>query len=53
LTIAYLSQVKESIKVTKQQALEFKRNNKLDLAKRALVRVKIMTAEVEEAEAAM
>jgi hypothetical protein len=42
--------VKQAIPATKQQALEFKKRGQLELAKKALVRVKLMTAEVEEVE---
>jgi hypothetical protein len=50
---AYLQQVKGGIVAAKAQALEFKKLGRLDLAKQALVRVKLMTQEVEEAEASM
>ena len=46
----YIQQVKKSIVETKKMAIEFKHAQKLDLAKRAMTRIKLMTAEVEEVE---
>lgn len=46
----YLRLVKDSITKTKGIALAFKKGNRLDLAKKALVRVKMMTSEVDEVE---
>ena len=40
--------MQESIIKTKSLALTFKNAGRLDLAKQALVRVKVMTAEVDE-----
>ena len=48
---AYLAQVRQAITDTKSMAVQFKRGNKLDLAKRALARIKIMQDEVDEAAA--
>jgi hypothetical protein len=47
----YLSQVKVAIQDTKTVAVAFKKHGKMDLAKQAMTRIKIMTAEVEEVEA--
>ncbi|KAJ3328667.1 hypothetical protein HDU91_004051, partial [Kappamyces sp. JEL0680] len=49
----YVKQVKESIAKTKATALEFKKQGKLELAKQAMVRIKLMSAEVEEVEAGL
>lgn len=46
----YISQVKKAISETKDVALVFKKHNRLDLAKIAIVRIKIMTDEVNEVE---
>jgi hypothetical protein len=46
----YLSQVKASIASVKKIALVFKRSGKMDLAKSALNRIKIMESEVSQAE---
>ncbi|KAL2914184.1 hypothetical protein HK105_206275 [Polyrhizophydium stewartii] len=48
----YIGQVKASIAETKKAALDFKRAGRIDLAKQALMRMKLMTAEVEEVEQA-
>ncbi|KAI9343533.1 hypothetical protein BDR26DRAFT_858272 [Obelidium mucronatum] len=54
LTITkYLETVKESIVATKKIALVFKSNGKIELARQALLRVKMMTDEVTETEAAI
>ncbi len=45
-----MNTVKKSIVETKKQALDFKKRGKVEMARKALVRVKLMTAEVEEAE---
>jgi hypothetical protein len=45
--------VKQSIVETKKWALVFRKGNRLDLAKAALARIKIMEEEVGEAEAAL
>lgn len=47
---AYINQVKNAIQTTKKQAVEFKKRGNMELAKKAMVRVKLMTAEVEEVE---
>ncbi|KAJ3217457.1 Coiled-coil and C2 domain-containing protein 1B [Dinochytrium kinnereticum] len=49
----YIASVKASIATSKKQAISFKAMNKMDLAKQALKRVKLMTEEVEEVEQAM
>lgn len=49
----YLAEVKKRIEREKQLALLFKKHQRLDLAKAALARKKIMQDEVDEAEAAM
>ncbi|KAI8837334.1 hypothetical protein BC829DRAFT_405150 [Chytridium lagenaria] len=49
----YIASVKTSIAATKKQAVSFKNANKMELAKMALKRVKMMTEEVEEVEQAM
>ena len=46
----YLRQLKESIEETKSAALHFKRAGRLDLAKTALKRVKLMQEEIATAE---
>ncbi|KAJ3325412.1 Coiled-coil and C2 domain-containing protein 1B [Boothiomyces sp. JEL0866] len=46
----YLKQVKEAIALSKQQALHFKKIGRMDLAGQAMVRFKLMTAEVKEVE---
>ncbi|KAJ3392921.1 Coiled-coil and C2 domain-containing protein 1B [Entophlyctis sp. JEL0112] len=54
LTIAdYITSVKSCIAKTKIQALAFKKAGKLDLAKQALSRLKIMNEEVQEVETAI
>ncbi|KAJ3261279.1 Coiled-coil and C2 domain-containing protein 1B [Chytriomyces hyalinus] len=50
---AYIANVKSSIAVTKKHALLFKTNNKIELAKQAMVRIKAMTEEVAEVEQAI
>ena len=50
LLIVYLSQVKDSIAATRKQALQFKKLNRLDYANRAMIRLKLMSEEVAEAE---
>ncbi|TPX52832.1 hypothetical protein SeMB42_g01158 [Synchytrium endobioticum] len=47
---AYIAQVKESIKSTRAQAVAFKKGGRVDLAKKALIRVHIMENEVKEVE---
>lgn len=47
----YLGQVKAAILATKTIAVVFKKNGRIELAKQAMSRIKIMTAEVEEVEA--
>ena len=47
----YLGQVKAAIQATKTVAVVFKKHSKIELAKQAMSRIKIMTAEVEEVEA--
>ncbi|KAH6568997.1 hypothetical protein BASA50_000445 [Batrachochytrium salamandrivorans] len=49
----YLAQVKACIATSRTTAIEFKRAGKMDLAKQALTRIKLMTAEVEEVEQAI
>ncbi|KAJ3272381.1 Coiled-coil and C2 domain-containing protein 1B [Terramyces sp. JEL0728] len=46
----YLKQVKDAMALSKQQALHFKKIGKMDLASQALVRLKLMAAEVKEVE---
>jgi hypothetical protein len=48
--IGYIAQVKQAIVANKQLALQFKKAGRMDLAKQALVRVKLMSQEVEEVE---
>ncbi|KAJ2993250.1 hypothetical protein HDV02_002562 [Globomyces sp. JEL0801] len=48
----YCKSVKEAMVVAKENALEFKKRGKLDLAKQALTRLKLMTSEMAEVEAA-
>jgi hypothetical protein len=48
----YIAQVKKATETVKKMALDFRRLGRMDLAKRALEHVKIMTAEVAEVEAA-
>ena len=50
LLIVYLSQVKDSIAATRKQAIQFKKLNRLDYANRAMIRLKLMSEEVAEAE---
>lgn len=50
---SYLQTVRRRIDREKQLALIFKKHNRLDLAKAALTRKKIMQDEVDEAEAAI
>ncbi|KAJ3138774.1 Coiled-coil and C2 domain-containing protein 1B [Physocladia obscura] len=50
---AYIASVKTCIATTKKQAFAFKDAGKLELTKQALTRIKIMTDEVQEVEAAM
>lgn len=49
----YVIKVKEAITSTKSAALTFKRAGRVEVAKQALMRVKIMTGEVEEVEQAI
>ncbi len=44
----YVSQVEESIEWTKKMALSFKKAGRIDEARKAMIRVKLMTQEVEE-----
>ncbi len=46
----YLAMVKKDIEEAKNAALQFKKIGNLDLANRALIRLKLMKAEVSEAE---
>ena len=46
----YISMVKDSIQKTKAMALQFKKLDRLELAKQAITRIKIMTVEVAEVE---
>ncbi|EGF81497.1 hypothetical protein BATDEDRAFT_34789 [Batrachochytrium dendrobatidis JAM81] len=50
---SYVAQVKTSITTTRTAAMEFKRAGRMDLVKQALIRVKLMTAEMEEVEQSM
>lgn len=50
INLGYIKQVKQSIIETKEMALIFKQASKLDLAKHAVVRIKLMTEEVAEVE---
>ncbi|KAL7754268.1 hypothetical protein RI367_000249 [Sorochytrium milnesiophthora] len=45
---AYSKQLESAIKVARQHALTFKRNERLDLAKRALARTQLMQKEIDE-----
>ncbi|KAJ3036005.1 Coiled-coil and C2 domain-containing protein 1B [Rhizophlyctis rosea] len=49
----YIKKVKEAITSTKSAALTFKKAGKLELAKQAMTRIKLMTDEVEEVEREM
>lgn len=49
----YLQNTRKRLERDRQLALIFKKHNRLDLAKGALTRKKIMQDEIEEAEAAM
>jgi hypothetical protein len=50
---SYLNSVQKRMEQDRQLAITFKKFNRLDLAKAALVRKKIMQDELEEARAAM
>jgi hypothetical protein len=50
---SYLNSVQKRMEQDRQLAIVFKKFNRLDLAKAALVRKKIMQDELEEAKAAM
>jgi hypothetical protein len=50
---AYIENVKTAVADTKKMALAFKRGGKMELAKMALMRVKVMNDEVAEVEAAI
>lgn len=47
---SYLMQVKKAIEFEKERALKYKAANSMDLAKKALLRVKMMQQEVDEVE---
>lgn len=51
--LGYVAQVKGTTAAVKKLALDFRRLNRMDLAKRALQHVKIMSDEVAEVENAM
>jgi hypothetical protein len=46
----YLLEVKDAIQKTKVMALAFKKHARLELARQAMTRIKIMTSEVQEVE---
>lgn len=49
----YLKDVEKRMEQDRRLAIVFKKNNRLDLAKAALTRKKIMQSEIDEARAAM
>jgi hypothetical protein len=50
LNAEYIKQVKMFIIATKEQAVIFKQNGRLDIAKIAIIRIKLMNEEVAEVE---
>lgn len=48
--LAYINQVKAALAHTKTIALQFKKGGRLDLAKKAMVRIKLMEGEISEVE---
>lgn len=46
----YIAKVKKSLEETKKLALVFKKAGKMDEAKKAMARIKLMTQEIEEVE---